>query len=398
MIKGPESSGFSESPSEDPIFMFDLTTGQLLVGEDAVATHFESGGNPMDVIPLDQLLLDQQNTVRSDSFEHLDVDDWTIDDYLSYGAWLDNVLKKEGQTKSALSERLLTRSYYYGLGPGVQRFKADIRFGSLGEYYKELGTVPKYERGIYDSWTRADFADYVEGIYLELTAASDQEGGYAVSIAEELRRREKLGEGPSVWVIYNRAGRIMHLLDLKGYADIVHWDDQDYVDWGVKFMFANEGKLPNTPSVNELAKTRRAPTARSIFNNFGSMVDFQERVMLQYEDEVVRRESARKNRFDEITRELSYGELPASLIEEAAMDAMFAAAGKYRVVHQLLPDLDEQRKISLARAKIPDDFVKRIRAIDPLITAGAIEESALVSGVFDDIWPMDEYMNYLRVS
>lgn len=401
MTSSPEFNQSEEPPVGVIQPYFDLSTGQLIVGQAALETHFNSGGNPLDTIPLRQLLQREDSNIRSDSYTHLDVNDWNNRDYLSYGHWLRSLLAVPDKKRTVLSEEVFTKSYFLGLGPGAHRVKSPQRFGSLTKFYYALGELPARESGRYDDWTKSNYADYVEKIFLELLRKRDADGNTRpFSLADEINRRSKSGEGPSVWRMSEDAGRIMHLLSLKGYADVRRWEERDYIDWGVRFMFANEGRVPNTTTMDFLAKTRRGPTSKSVYMRAGrSIPKYQQTVEEEYESELIRRDTERESKLEDIHEAFEDESLPVELFSGCrSEDQLISSIAKYRTFLKFFPELRDGHRLQEVIFFQPNNFVQAIRSINSAITGGDIEEAALMLGVFDDIWPFDDYLKHLKVA
>lgn len=123
-----------------------------------------SDTNKSDVVPLLDLLNGvQQKPAESVTYEHLDVKEWTKNDYTNYGKWLDSLTRDPGRVTSSLSTYVLNRAYNLGIGPGVQHIQRNYFF-TLGAYYSAIPIVRSRRQ-----------ADYNE--QLEAARKITQEGG-----------------------------------------------------------------------------------------------------------------------------------------------------------------------------------------------------------------------------
>jgi hypothetical protein len=392
-------AGNSKQPdrAEGASNFFDLQAGKLLIGDAAVHAFIECGGNPYDIVPLHEVLKNPTYSARAGDYDLLDTGQWSLQDYLSYGHWLESILNTEGRAKTGLTERSLIQSYYHGLGPSISKITAAMRFGSLTTYYSQLEVVPKYTAREYDEWGTSDFATYVENTFLDLLNSGARHGSGS-SIAKVIRARAKRGEGPSLQIINHRGGRIMQLLGSRGYADSRGWNEEEYIEWGVKFMFANGGTVPSTPALEYLAKSRRAPRAKTITAKFGSMPKFQQRVAELYREDAQRHAQDTLEKTALLSDELACGILPPEFLDADLTDTeKLSIRAKNIVLADLLPDLETTARFRLA-SQDSDRFTQIIQRKRPELSAGHIEETALLRNVFDDIWPFDDnYKVYLKV-
>jgi hypothetical protein len=71
---------------------------------------------------------------------------------------------------------------------------------------------------------------------------------------------------------------------------------------------------------------------------------------------------------------------------------------KYIVINHLCPDWEESTKIIVSTRGFQDaGFIRSIRKLNNAITAGDIESAALYLDTFDEIWPLNEYMEKFKL-
>lgn len=373
-----------ESVSEQPAHYFDVMSGQLFIGAAVVDAHIEAGGNPADVHQLSALLMNKP-LIEAGTYGLLDVEDWTREDYLIYGRWLIDIVKPAG---GDISANVIMQASRLGVGPTVKRFEAEKRFGTLSKFYVELGNNPHYTRGLFDDWSQSDYIDYASRV-------AESYGGKPTS--EVFRQFSFDFEGPSPQIIRAKFGSIKSLLERIGYPNIESWDEADYVDWGVNLLLANDGKKLNRISLDYLSKMKRGPSARTIVNHFGYLSHYKKLVLDAYDIELARRNKHMQERLESIGSEIDDGTLPESLFWKVADVAdQIQRFAQFKLARFLLPDLPQKVLVSIGSSNNAS-FISDIREQDPRLTGGQIETTAVNLGLFDDIWPFDDFMTRLKV-
>jgi hypothetical protein len=374
-----------------PIHYFDTGNGALLTGAAAVEQHLEAGGHPADLVELGELLNDRTLQIAPATYGPPEIDDWERDDYLSYGHWLFGVAR-------AVRERIIDRGYQLGLGPTRQRIRHPQRFGSLAMYYEELHAEGAVKRNHYASWSFQRCMSYIEDVGAELEKQATNK--HWVQLFKEKASR---GEGPSPVTLARLTGHsVSALLDMAGYVDVHTWtgSPERYIDWGVKFMLANDGIAPYFNALRILSPRRRAPGVSSIYAHFDSIPAYKAEVRPAYEAELERRQAEQAQKFQSTMNELAAGRLPVQIIAGvASAEELIKRVAKFRVVDEILPAMHLKSKRDISMLKSTQAFQDNIiKATCSNVTVGEIERVAQELGVFDDIWPMDDYfMTALRV-
>ncbi|GAC1483783.1 MAG: hypothetical protein NVS1B7_8450 [Candidatus Saccharimonadales bacterium] len=382
-----------------PGVYMDITSRQLLVGQDAYETHIACGGYPQDIVELSTILRSyRQEPLPTYSSDRLPVNDWQREDYISYGRWLHTLVSVPESPKTGLTQRIFQYAGKLGVGPLVERIQSPARFGNLMNYYQELGVEPQHAVGKYKTWNRADYADYVASVHdslLQKRATSDQK---QLSLSQEIARLAALGKGPDLWDFQHKKWSLRYLLELSGYVNNRSWTEEEYIGWGVKFMLANDGKIPQKPDFEKLSPQRRAPSLRIIFTKFDRLKKYQALTTEAYIDACEERELRQFDRQAEIERLLEDGSLPLKLTELAdTPQKLFVVSARYQLINKLMPRLSTSHKLTISTYTHMDSVIHAIQQLDPIITAGEVEETAVRLGVFDDLWPLDEYLTTLRV-
>lgn len=355
----------------------------------------EAGANPGTVALPDMLEGAQDGHIAEADYDRLDVGDWTRDDYIEYGQWLDGLVRDPGQTRSRLTVNVLNRGRDLGIGPGPGRIQRDDHFSTLSAYYRALPIVPSREMYRYDELTEEGLADYAEGVFVDLL---NQRNGHTrrPRLSQEIARRARLGEGPGLQAFEMNGGSLREIMLSRGYyIDVRHLEPEDYVELGVKIRQANDGRQVTMKAIDFLAQTRRAPTSRSFQNKF-RWDDYLGQVQIAYESPDP---SGFREKLPVIKQELKDGALPLTLIEDAQEpEEVLARRAKWLLAGELLPGLNaRQRQFIVKNIRTAFEGVVRVRGN---VSDADIQEAAVRLGVAEDLWPSrrepEPYMDYLK--
>jgi hypothetical protein len=401
-----------------PKHYFDVFTGSVI--DRKFYKYFErSGINPENIIDLGLLLRETQVPKRPLSYRKLDPTktanklldsldtntdktekytqrrfwSWSEDRYKRFGRWLYKAAAPPNNTKeSQLNEAIFYQAYALGLGPGGTIFQD--KFGSLSKFYESLKIDKVHQIGTFDDWTSEDFIKYLKNVGRNI------EGKPTLPILWDYSRKNP-HKNPSPAVIASRIGggkKIGPAIELAGYFDIYNWTDDDYLDWGTKLMKANNGLEISTHILNYLSLVDKGPTASTIKNRFG-INNFKERVNHLYRSELEAESERKIQKIAEIDAGLKNEKIPRELFETAETeDDLILIYSKFIVVHHLCPEWDESTKIIVSTRGFQDaGLIRSIRKINNAINAGDVESAALYLDVFDIIWPLNCYIEALKL-
>lgn len=372
-------------------YLFNTATGELLVGQAAVGQHIEIGGDPSDLTPLKDLL--ESRDKIDGSYPRLDARDWPVNHYVDLGKWLLDV------TDPPLRSRMLFRAYELGIGPDPQRIYRPERgsklprFNNFGEFYDAIGAQGVRRKGRYSDWSFTRTMKYIDENAQEAVTT-----GIRPTVAY-FHNLWEAGNGPSVEVMQKGTGNsVGRLLDMAGWPEVMHWDEERYIDWGVKFTLAN-GRLPYYEGIRILSAKRRGPSHPSIHRNFGGIKPYKKLVKDAVDLELIRREKEHTQKIAEIDENLNSGALPLdAVIHDLPATELLRIIAQYKIATKLLPNATPHTKREIATSKKPNTFVKRLQEIEPHLSEARIEIAADSLGVFSDIWPFDDYLDYLKVA
>lgn len=375
--------------SYKPEIYFNTLDGTLLIGQAALEMELECGSHPTDILPLATLLLQKERVIGPKEFKPVPYIGWDQSLDLDIIRWLHGVVSEHDPTKS-VSEEVMTRAGYMGLIPRIHYFKSKPK--SLVGVYVEAGLEGVRTRNLIDDWTIKDFVSHIQ----VLAAQLKHKPGYDDLV--EASRVSASNPHPTQIIRKFKAG-LSQLFELAGYPDVKSWSEDDYIDWGVKFMFANNGKIPTSRDMATLSSRYRGPHYSSVYDNVGPLSDYQKRVQEEYEIERDYRLGIVERTIEHIQKEIEEDAYPISLFERDESDKeKIAIHARYRLLQYLVPGLEEKYIRQNAIIKRQDWFVRAVQRANPALTVGQIETAASMLNVFDDIWPMDDYMEYLKVS
>jgi len=264
----------SEIDQVEPEYYYDLSSGQVLIGATAYETQIESGSHPADIQPLGEFLVADAE-IESPRIRQ-NINGWPKDEILEAGRWLLTILPEPSEPKvKKINERILRRAGQLGIMPGYRQISAPARFGSFGEFYKQLGEIETHRTFI--DWTDERVASYVGDL-------CEKYG--RLPTVKEIRARAKADPtAPNYETIYNRFGGLIPAAEAAGKKPRITWTAAKLINWGVAFMIANEGLRPRTEDVDFFSKKGLCTSSSTLKKRFGgSFSEFQSEVEKIYQD------------------------------------------------------------------------------------------------------------------
>lgn len=379
------------STPEAERFMFDTMAGSLIIGEAAYAESIEAGTHPYDIVDVSAILTGEAETQVE--VEPLEVEDWQPKDYIAYGKWLLSVLPDNYRLK----HKTLQLAYKHGFGPEPQRIyrkdkrTSQPRFNGYADFYMQIGATESVKKGLHDHMTFTDAMDYVKKECQKIAQRGVRPTAeYFLQLASE-------GKGPAQKAIKRITGKPYgKLIDMAGYPEPRAWSNEDYVEWGVRFTIAND-RLPYHGGIRQLSKRFRGPSDASIARRFGGILSYQTEVEAAYRRHVEEKEYILQAKLDDIKLGIEDGTIPSTILDETDQEKLLITAGKLAIVHKVLDGITPKQALTIARIKSTDAFVNGLLKRAPKLTKADIEVVALGLGVFDDLWPCDDYKEYLKI-
>lgn len=399
---------------------FNLATGEVLIDEQIADSEDHDW-----IVPIGTLLRSPDLFVEPDScfYERLDTKKWSPDQFKAFAGWLERVidppedlgLKKVTTEKFKVAARL-------GVGPGESAVHRE--FGGYSKLYAAARLRDVRTQKLFDDWGVDDAVAYLKKI-----------GNGSPPTEQQLAARQKRNpNSPGHWYLNDRfsdIGGFNKLLELAGYQVVRAWEKPDYIDWGVQFMLANDGKTLTQSAIAYLSSQEKGPSDHGIYGRFDSLSGYQAEVAAHFSERRDEEAAALQEQFRRLGDDLERGALPFMLFSPFAHDSpdadftetvvntlydceqpigrIVAALGeqetivryaKFQVLQSVAPDMTTETKIKVARGIGQDRSfaaaIRRKRMYDHL-TPADIESEALFLGVFDYIWPMDDHMDSLKL-
>lgn len=366
----------------------DLRKGDLLVGSDAYDQRMsEIPDGREDVRPLAEILLAKEFDIDTSAIEpYPKARRFTEEECRAQGAWVLNIVRQVDPEMS-ITNTHLQRSHHLGLTANHRTIVTHTG-GSIWALREKLNAPRFAPFGSFSDWTVDQFVDNAKLLAQELGRTPQ---------LHDFRKWAREGKGPSERAIIEFfPGRMRGLSERLGKPNIRSWDEEDYVEWGARFMQANDGLSPTVVTSQIIAGRGLGPTHRTTHINFpGGFKAFktrsEERYELQladYEDRVSDNDPALKD-------------LATLLSEQDAQlpDRPLELLARYQVMRECLAELTPAAVAQLTFATQKKDIVNVIRKKDPSISAGRIEVIAVGLDWYDEIWPSyPEDQKNLRIS
>ena len=382
---------------------FDLENGEVLIGrEDRQRYVREAGAGAVRVVELGPLLRDPTPYLNLSlvSYEEVDSAGWPRDRLKEFGAWLTRTVAPPRTTRERhLNTSVLSNACFLGLGPEAMSYRRE--FGGYGNFYAEIKAKKTLQRGAFDEWSIEDFVNYIK------KSGKDRRP----TRAELEARSDRDSAKPRPSLMHNRfleQGGFNKLLELAGYPVIESWTERDFIDWGIKFMEANDGQVPGTDEFSYLSQKKQGPSARVIYTRFVKMTDYQAELIAAYGEVLREARALEQMKLACIVEDIQAGRIepevfdgPAdsieALVERLSSREAIARYARYRVLRAVKPDMLPDAKI---RISVNEDGQNITSAINSRydVLPGEIESAALCEGVFDDLWPMDDHLVTLRLA
>ena len=371
-------------------YYFDTEVRELLDDETALR-RIEAGDGT--VRHIGSLLLDTEFPYQATPVDHATAEQsWSRDELVQLGRWvlgaMHMVRTEEVHTSSQLTRTHLERLRALDIGPSRYWFRR--HFKTMWQYREALGIHAGHAIGKYSDWSRSQYIAYANRLSGEPKRRLKE---------ADFDKAHQAGEGPaSTYIIHSLEGGIGALNEALGFPNIRDWEHEDFVAWGVRVMEANNGII-NKYVIDDISKRDRGPSTRTVSNNFGrSLLGFKREVKAAWlvkKEQEARRRGELLHNFDEL---VSIGEMPEALAAANESERAVMAA-KYRLAQVSLPTKPSSVYAKLAQVSSAA-MISSIRNCDRnnrQLTPGYIELLASTNDIFDTIWPLLDYMDYLKV-
>jgi hypothetical protein len=335
------------------------------------------------VLPLGALLTTDQFPYEDGDFEKPNARRWKEEDALAIGKVAAAAL--ENLEAGSVDLEHLSRLTILGLSPSPRMYRHF--YATISGYRQAIGSEKKYEPQKYRNWSTANFIQYAQSIEAEVGRMPK---------LDDYRERARQGRGPSVKLIDRRIGNFSTLHEYLGYPNLLAWETEDYISWGIQVMRANPDKDFSLYVLDILSKRNRGPSTNPIYQRFdGGWAEFRQRVTEEGKLQIEAEEQTRKNNLEICQALIRDGLLPVE-VSELSEDDLLSLGGRHRVVQELAADLSGHQ-IQQVLAAPSAKFITALRRYRPNLTAGEIELAAISNDAFDDIWPTVSNIQFLHV-
>lgn len=372
---------------------YDINEGKLLIGASAIDDAIEAGYDSTDMYELADLLDQPKIMVGPDFTDPMEYSDWDSADDIPVVKWLHGLIRdaREGR-KAAISHAALTRAGYLGITPRITYFSN--RPGGVQGMYAEAELRDVKMRGYFDTWANQDFVDYVQELGRELGRKPQH---------NDFVEHARIAGNPSDYHMEQRFGKPSTLLELAGWVNVKEWSTNDFIDWGVHFMFVNNGLLPTSRHLRYVSAYSRGigPGTDAIYDEegFTSIMDFQTKVADEYSRQSLFQQQVEKLLLEQSQLDADSDPLVRGLVDSSeGSEELLQMYAKFVLVSALLPELGPSEQKSLCRMKKPIHFAERVLRLDPRIKLADVETMAASLGVTHIVWAQDHTKDPLRVA
>jgi hypothetical protein len=172
-------------------------------------------------------------------------------------------------------------------------------------------------------------------------------------------------------------------------------------------MWANDGQEPTQIAWDYLSQQKKGPSASIIRYKFeDGFTEFKNRVKKQFTQDKEERAKDQEEKLELISQGINDGRLPRELFEGSMdEDELIVRYSKYLIIKELglSPKLDALKEMcttgingrGFISSITKQAFAEYSSAVS--FRVGDIELAANSLGVFEYIWPMDEYKKNLRI-
>ncbi len=370
-------------------YYFDTFSGQLIIGRIALDAHFEAGGHSDDIHSLEKILTSPDIKIEPNQYEPLNTKDWSREEYVSYGQWLADVVDRP-YTQYQLDRNTIVRAYRLGLGPGYLSIMNPDRFGSLSNFYTAIGLKNAKRREQYTEWEIEDYITYIRNAAAELGRIPTREMLFDLS---------RQGKGPSPFLMDEEVG-FTNLIRIAGIGkERSNWTEEDFINWGVKFMIANKGRPPSALFIDRLSKKGSGPSFSAVRKRFETITQYKQLVIEAYSLEKERLDIEKEHKLKLVMEDAATGILPAELLDDSLSDEVnIQRAAQYKLIKLLRVRAPTYKMEMIASLRHPNQLITTLLRIDKrTFTKADIIETAKREGLYEDIWP-DPTIEALKVA
>ena len=283
---------------------FDISNGEVIAGE-ATQEYLQTCVDPDNVRELGELLCQPFLDIAQINYETLDSSNWSKEKYLLFGHWFKHIVPPPAEGHKQLTRQMLITGRKLGVVPPIRTLLREFG-GKYGDFYVAIEASNTRTIGQFKDWALEDFVAYIRKVGGERMPT--------LAVFDNLHKSNPTKpSGTYMRDRFSNIGSFSKLLELAGYPVIGLWEKNDYTEWGVKFMQANNGIVPTAIMTDYFSFRRLGPSSTSIRNNFIRTGLFQREVGRNYTEHERKAQQSRQEKRDLIEAELSQGIIPVEL-------------------------------------------------------------------------------------
>lgn len=313
----------------------------------------------------------------NDLREHEEFENWTLQDYLQYGAWAAHL--KAYATETELPVSLTTRDLSPLAREGFGPQESDIYrvFGTSTNFKRATGALTR-RPGEYSDWGLAHYIDHANNL---------DAGIEGRPTTDDLTERAQHKQGPSLRMVERDLGGFANLLERTGYINIKSWDTNDYITWGAEFALMNDGRTPSSVELDIMSSRGVGPSKRAICNQFEGMSEYRRLVADRIESLRDEKEADLRDAWQVIDSEMR----DKRLSMPPRIDDPTTFAARLKLMQQIGVHLLPQQRTQLALAdELP--FAQGL-AQQAGISVQDLEYVALANGLLTEIYGSQHVKN-----
>lgn len=283
-------------------FFYDVTTGQILIGERAMEAHLEAGGMMANVEELGSLIV-RGKTLKNVTPAETDIN-WSSasqDEIVLNSKWVYDLLARTDRGKDKrlkqTNNHMISAIARLGLGLSLRQVYRPDSFGSVDKFYDALDLKNVHRVNTRSAWDKQTLLAHIG------------------SLGSRLKRRPLEKDLNMLWAqdpqnnphaeVYAEVfGSYSLACELAGFFAPKMRERKDYLDWAVTFRWVNSGLTSTHKHLQEFSKRGYGPSESACIDNFGNLAEFNNLADEKYCQEVEDHETKKAELIDLIQAEL----------------------------------------------------------------------------------------------
>ncbi len=371
-----EELAISEHQPIQVIHYYDRLHNCVIVGEEALEYHINSGGNPADILPLAEVLLDDSINIPRRK-ERAKRNGFSREKAITDGMFLLNLIHAYDGNQT-VGVRLMQRAWDIDI---IEHSPSQVRkagaFDSFANYQEVIGETNMVRRYRFDHLTFDDLVEHVKKI-------TEEEGTKATIDIIDRRVLKERRDEPSSRVIRRLIAPLTFydLYERAGLAETTHaWDKERYELFGTNFMWANDGFVPTADDLDYLSKRDRGPSTTAIFDNYDTLSQYQNILVNRFNESY-------QTLAEELKRSIIFGQVPLAIIDNAKSEReAIVRYLKFQLIRDFCSSNVASSMLVEAVKKLGTRHESELEEISPSLSLGLLKEKSEALGISGAIWP-----------